>query len=227
MEHPLDRPVWNSLHDRLGHLAIGGGPAVGFDRACEHFIAGADRSPATLAALTALVPPGEDASYVERDLWPLPTGARLVQQAVIMQMVAEDGIDRSEAGFPFDELGDPEGPDMLELATLCRPGPFFARTHALGGFIGVRDEAGRLIAMAGERFKIGRFTEVSAVCTHPDARGRGLARGLMRVVAGRIVARGETPFLHCYRENGGAVALYESLGFRERADINYTIFERT
>ncbi len=226
MTHPLDRPVWNSLHSRLSHLAIGEGVAMGFERGCEHFIAGADRSFETLAALAQLVPREEDASYVEREEWPIPPGCRLIKAATIMQMVAENGIDGSEAGFDFLELGDPQAPEMLELATLCKPGPFFTRTHALGGFIGVRDDSGRLIAMAGERFKIGRFTEVSAVCTHPDARGRGLARGLMRVVASRIVGRGETPFLHCYRDNEGAVALYESLGFRERTDINYTIFQR-
>jgi hypothetical protein len=128
--------------------------------------------------------------------------------------------------FPFLELSDAEAPDMLELATLCRPGPFFAGTHRLGGFIGVRDEAGRLIAMAGERMHVGSFGEVSAVCTHPDHRGRGLARGLMSVVASRIAARGDTPWLHTYPDNLGAIALYETLGFGRRAEVTYTIFER-
>ena len=147
---------------------------------------------------------------------------RLVKASVLDQMVAEGGIDASDADFPVLELGDADAPEMLALATLCRPGPFFARTHALGGFIGVRDGEGRLIAMAGERYQIGRFTEISAVCTHPDHRGRGLARALMRVVGSRIAARGETPFLHTFPDNAGAIALYQSLGFRRRADIHYT-----
>jgi len=76
---------------------------------------------------------------------------------------------------------------------------------------------GQLAAMAGERMKPDGFTEVSGVCTHPDHRGRGYAGALSRIVAQRIVARGETPFLHAYADNAAAVGLYETLGFRIRA----------
>lgn len=225
MAHPLDRPVWNALHSRQASLARGGESAVGFDRSCANFIAGAEPSPECLAAMAELIPSGSHGSMVEARDWPLPTGTELVGAATIMQMVAER-VDGSEPVFSFLELGDEDAPEMLALATLCRPGPFFARTHALGGFIGVRDEAGRLVAMAGERMKIGPFTEVSAVCTHPDHRGRGLARSLITIVAGRICARGETPWLHTYPDNVGAIALYESLGFRRRAEVTYTIIRR-
>jgi predicted GNAT family acetyltransferase len=74
--------------------------------------------------------------------------------------------------------------------------------------------------------KVPGFTEVSAVCTHPDHRGRGLAGALMRVVAQRILARGDTPFLHSYAANTGAVRLYETLGFRFRAEMRFTIIRR-
>ena len=227
MTHPLDRPVWSALHSRQAHLAIGGDRAVGYERPYAMFIAGADHSEESLAAIADLVPVTGQAALVERDRWPLPPGTRVVADAVIVQMVAEHGIVGPDAGFPFTELGEEDEPDALELATLCRPGPFFARTSALGGFIGVRDAAGRLIAMAGERMKMEAFTEVSAVCTHPDHRGRGLARRLIGVVARRIVERGEIPWLHSYPDNAAALALYESLGFRRRAEVNYTIIERT
>ncbi len=80
--------------------------------------------------------------------------------------------------------------------------------------------------MAGERQKMEGFTEVSGVCTHPDWRGRGYARALMRVVAGRILDRGETAFLHAYASNTGAVALYESLGFSVRTPMTLTVLAR-
>src|SRR3546814_5008255 len=91
------------------------------------------------------------------------------------------------------------------LATLTEPGPFFARTHVLGGFVGVR-EAGRLVAMAGERLKAPGFTEVSGVCTRPGWRGRGFAAELLGLVARRIAARGETPFLHAYADHNATIA---------------------
>jgi len=45
----------------------------------------------------------------------------------------------------------------------------------LGRYFGVI-ENGRLAAMAGERMGMPGFREVSAVCTHPDFLGRGLAQ---------------------------------------------------
>jgi predicted GNAT family acetyltransferase len=104
---------------------------------------------------------------------------------------------------------------MVELASLTKPGPFGTRTHELGTYLGVRVE-GRLAAMAGERLKVPGFTEVSAVCAHPDHTGRGYAAVLMMEVMRGIRSRGETPFLHVREDNLRAIALYERLGFRTR-----------
>jgi len=225
MPHPLDRPVWNALHGHHARFRIGGGIAVGYERGIAMFVAAAQASVEALQAAAALVPPEERGAYVEREAWPLPPGTRLVAAAALMQMVAPS-LDGTKPGLPFLELTEQDAPEMLALATLCRPGPFFAKTHRLGGFIGVRSADGSLVAMAGERMRVDGFGEVSAVCTRPDHRGRGLARGLMLVVARRIAARGETPYLHTYPDNAGAIALYATLGFRRREEVTYTIFQR-
>ena len=115
----------------------------------------------------------------------------------------------------FETLTDADGPEMLALATLTQPGPFFSRTHLLGPFIGIRRE-GVLVAMAGERMTLDGFSEVSGVCTHPDYRGHGYAGALMRAVGRRILDRGDTVFLHARIGHTDTIAFYETLGFRPR-----------
>jgi predicted GNAT family acetyltransferase len=101
---------------------------------------------------------------------------------------------------------------------LTQPGPFRSRTNELGNYLGIR-EAGRLVAMAGERMWIGDCREVSAICTHPDARGRGYARALMARVVNRMLRAGQTPLLHVYSTNSRAIDVYRALGFVRRAEF--------
>jgi hypothetical protein len=223
VSHPLDRPVWTALTTRQSGVAIGDARAWRYSPRINMLGAAADASVESLAALAALAPVDGLLGTVEKDQPPVPPGTSARKRAVLTQML----LDRppvEAAPVDWQPLGDHDAPEMLALATLTEPGPFFACTHRLGDFVGVR-VGGQLVAMAGERMKAPGFTEVSAVCTHPDFRGRGLAGALMRVVIGRILARGETPFLHSYADNGGAIALYESLGFRRRAELVLTILE--
>ena len=150
-----------------------------------------------------------------------PPGLIVLFEEPVRQMIAAR-IPAPDDGDGVIALGNEDAPDMQALAELTQPGPFHARTHELGDFVGVR-ESGKLIAMAGMRMRVPGFTEISAVCTHPDARGRGLAAKLMRIVAGRIAARGEQLFLHVYPHNKAAIAVYEKLGFRHRADVQLTV----
>jgi predicted GNAT family acetyltransferase len=71
--------------------------------------------------------------------------------------------------------------------------------------------------MAGERLRLPGWTEISAVCTDPAYRGRGLATRLVRAVAAGIRERGETPFLHAAASNTQAIRLYEAIGFTLRS----------
>lgn len=223
--HPLDRPVWSALTSRQAHLALGDARALRMAPEFGLFAAAADGSAQSLAALAALVPAqGAVATVGAAEPGPVPGAA--AETHAIWQMTAERLTEAPAPGFAIVPLGEADAARMLALATLTQPGPFFARTHQLGDFVGVKAPDGALLAMAGERLKPIGFTEVSGVCTAPGQRGRGYAGALMRQVAGRILARGEVPFLHAYAHNTGAIALYESLGFTLRREVTMTVLSR-
>jgi ribosomal protein S18 acetylase RimI-like enzyme len=223
MSHPLDHAVWLALTTRQAHLALGDARAWRLDPAYGLFAAAADRSPESLAALAGLVRATGPAAFFESDPPDDVAGLRITRGAPISQWWAP-APRPTEPAFEVVELGDADAAEMLALARLTEPGPFFERTHQLGDFVGVR-EAGRLVAMAGERLKLPGHTEVSAVCTHPEHRGRGYAAGLMSVVMRRIADRGEVAFLHAYDHNTGALKLYERLGYRRRRPVVVSFIE--
>lgn len=121
----------------------------------------------------------------------------------------------------FRVLTAADVPAMLDLVAVTKPGPFFPRTIELGRYLGI-EEDGWMFAMAGERLHLPGYTEISAVCTHPDRRGRGLAAALTDAVAAEILGRGEQPILHVAEGNVNALRLYDRLGFERRTDIVFT-----
>jgi predicted GNAT family acetyltransferase len=121
------------------------------------------------------------------------------------------------------DLGDADVVQMRELVALTEPGPFRPRTHELGGYVGIVEHdarvgsgAPRLLAMAGLRISLPGFTEISAVCTHPDARRRGYAEVVTATVAQRLLDRDVTPMLHVAHTNVNARRVYERMGFTIR-----------
>lgn len=222
--HPLDRPIWEALAHRHADFALGDGLARRYRPDISPFAAARDTSSEAQAALTGLLPAEGALVLLEAGSIAPPPDAIVEKQASGVQMVAQ-ALEPIEPDSRVTALGDADAAEMLALATLTEPGPFLANTHLFGGFIGIRID-GRLAAMAGERLKPVGYCEVSGVCTHPDFRGRGLAGLLSRIVANRIAARGETPFLHAYTSNEGAIRLYESLGFRIRTEVSVLVLRR-
>jgi predicted GNAT family acetyltransferase len=221
----LDRPAWSALMTRWAGIAEGDTRAWRVNRDYGVFGAAADRSPESLHALATLVPEQGELWMVEREAWPAPPGTRFARQAECVQMICDELTAGRALGFEIVELGEGDASAMYDLAMLTKPGPYAAHTNRLGEFIGVKQDA-RLIAMAGERMKMPGLSEVSGVCTHPDHRGQGYAGALMRIVAERMLAKGETPWLHAYASNTGAIALYESLGFRLHGSVTASVLVR-
>lgn len=213
----LDRPIYSALTTRQAHFAIGEPPALRFRPEVEPFIAAADDGPAALAALTALVSPGEQLVMLQAKPTSIPDGLVELSCRDAVQMIATQ-VHPAQPPLGAVPLGEADSAEMQALAEVTAPGPFRAETWRLGGFWGVR-ERGRLIAMAGERLALPGWTELSGVCTHPDARGRGLARALSAWKLHDISSRGEHVFLHAYANNLAAILLYEDLGFTLRSTM--------
>ncbi|MEQ7873241.1 GNAT family N-acetyltransferase [Sphingomonas sp. ASV193] len=226
MTEPLDRPIWHALKGRQAHLAVGTARALRFDPEVEPFVASADDSADALAGVAGLLKDDEDRMlFIQRGAPPLPPGTREVERGLGVQLVV-DGFAPTPPPPGVIALTESDVPAMIALAALTEPGPFRKRTHTLGQFWGVKDSDGRLLAMAGERMKLAGMSEISGVCTHPGARGRGLAAMLSRHVGSEICRRGEAPFLHAWAGNEGAIRLYRRLGFRIRGEVGTLLVAR-
>jgi ribosomal protein S18 acetylase RimI-like enzyme len=226
--HPLDNVAWRSLTTRHAAVAVGNDQARRFIPEISTIGAVLEPNDRGFESLGKLVKSGESVNLAlkqpyegSRPEWTLTRGT------LMPQMVYEGNGSALSAHAPADleifkhivELRADDEEEMVELTSLTKPGPFARRTHELGRYTGIRRD-GKLVAMAGERMKVPGYTEVSAICTHPDHTGRGYARILTTEIVRGILERGETPFLHVRHDNARAIALYERLGFRVRV-VNY------
>ncbi|MFD0151754.1 GNAT family N-acetyltransferase [Streptomyces sp. NPDC055721] len=218
----LDDPVGASLRGRRAHLARRVGRAVTYLPDVSTFAAvSTDPDPVRWADLTELLGRGEFADMFSCPVLP-PSDWEPVFVLEGRQMIRPGGL-AGEVDDGVVVLGADSVPEMLDLVERTRPGPFWSRTPELGTYLGIR-EKGTLVAMAGERLRPPGWTEISAVCTAPEARGQGHAARLVGALAARIEARGEGPFLHVAEANTGAIALYEKLGFVTRKHVTFRGF---
>ncbi|WP_405495809.1 GNAT family N-acetyltransferase [Nocardia sp. NBC_00511] len=218
--HPLDDPVRESLRGQHSRFAQWVGRIGRYDPEVARFIG----HPRTFADrdwddLATVLGPGGATALRGLDFVP-PADWTVLDSFGSVQM---DGSALRVAADPeLEILTAADVPEILALIARTDPGPFTARTIELGTYLGVRVD-GRLVAMSGERMHPPGWTEISAVCTDAEFRGRGYASRLIRAVGAGIRARGEIPFLHARAENTTAISLYETLGFtiRKRSGLTF------
>jgi GNAT superfamily N-acetyltransferase len=228
----LDQPMWNALTTAQSSFALGDGLARAYQPAIGPLSGLAEQTPAAYDALHRLAAPnGVQVLFLHEP--PVPrAGWTLIRGGLIDQMVHANREQRAPIDASFEspaatmrQLAAADVPAMVELATLTEPGPFRDRTHELGIFYGIF-EKDRLLSMAGQRMRVPGYVEVSAVCTHPDARGRGYARILMSAVMKQILDSGDTPFLHTFADNYAAIRVYHSLGFEKRLTFHLAVLKK-
>jgi predicted GNAT family acetyltransferase len=215
----LDNAVYASLTGPHAHLARRRGRAVRYLGEVSPFAALPDEPGIDdwndLADLADLADTPEGVVLTTYAAEAPPNWTALIRIPVIQMIDA--GVE-ARPDSDLVRLSDDDVPEMLELVEETKPGPFAPRTIDMGSYVGLR-QAGRLIAIAGERLHPPGWTEISAVCTAPEHRGRGLATRLMQAVAHGIRDRGETPFLHVASSNTKAISLYEAMGYVPRASF--------
>jgi GNAT superfamily N-acetyltransferase len=221
----LDNVIWSALNTSQAHLGAGHGGARKFHKEVSPLGGFSEPNHEAYDSLSNLVGAGERVGlFLETDPQP---GAdwTIIASIPLLQMLHQDGASPAPIGdslHVFHQLGEADVPEMLALTKLTKPGPFSTRTREMGDYFGIRKN-GALVALAGERLRLPGFTEISAVCTHPEHLGHGYAGRLIALLLGRIRGRGEQAFLHVREDNTRAVQLYERMGFRKRVLRKYAL----
>jgi ribosomal protein S18 acetylase RimI-like enzyme len=218
--HLLDNPMYNALLTEHAAFALGTGLARRFPAEIAPFAGLAAGGELDLLDLYA---PGETAILLGNQPASFD-GWEVQKEFDVLQLVHATSPSTSEpSGVRL--LSDQDVTAMLALTAIAYPSYFRARTPRLGEYCGVFDGPS-LIAMAGIRMRLSGFEEISAICTHPDHRGRGLGAAVTRFMVNEIRRRGHTPFLHTESDNP-AQQMYRKLGFEVRTSLPVKVLARS
>lgn len=218
---PLDNPVWHALGGPQQEFAVRRPFARRFDPEMAPFFAIEEPSDKAYRDIGDMLGKSPEARLFRPEQEPAPPGWNKSFEKPIVQMILPPSVALKPATSSVIELGVGDVNAMRDLAARAEPGPFGSRTHELGMFLGIHD-GDRLVAMAGERFRLPGLIEISAVAVDPEYRGRGYGRALTEALAMRIRAAGQMPFLHVFPDNKAAFALYRKMGFAQRTTLVVT-----
>jgi GNAT superfamily N-acetyltransferase len=222
MDKALDNPAWSALTTTQIDFALGTAAAKRYKPGILPFVGLETPDARAVAELDPLIEPGE-AFYIIGEMPPLPAHWNLELALPCAQLLAPADLHgMPQPQEPILHLGEADKDEMFRLITSIQPGYYHPDTRQLGDYYGIRLK-GRLIAMAGERMRFTGFSELSAICTHPDYTGHGYAQQLIAWLCRRQTAMGIRTFLHVALSNERALRLYIHLGFRHRRDI---VFQR-
>ncbi len=225
MNDLLQNPVYHALLTGDKHLSFGNEQVKYFDAEVSPYVGFAEDYTNGFADLYELLPTGRRILYAKPTAIAIPQGWQLQHEIKGLQFIYEGG-NMMEGDFAnIVPLTTEHVDEMIELVKLTKPGPFGKRTIDFGSYHGIFDND-KLVAMTGQRLHTGNYTELSAVCTHPDHLGKGYASVLMQHQLQIILNNRQQPFLHVRDDNDRAIAVYERLGFVVSRTMNFYFLKK-
>ncbi|MER7585817.1 GNAT family N-acetyltransferase, partial [Kitasatospora sp. NPDC097691] len=140
----------------------------------------------------------------------------------LLRMLLTDGLPDADVDHGAEPLTTDDLPAVRALLAESYPEAWFDPRMLSGGdYVGVRRD-GRLLAVAGVHVHspVQRVAVLGNVTTHPDARGRGLARACVTALCRHLAATTDHLGLNVRTDNAPAIRLYERLGFTTVATYN-------
>ena len=225
MQEILNNPVYESLVNGDRHLGGGKGKVRYFEEEVSPFAGFETGYENGFSDLYDQLPPGRKILYATRKNLTEPQSWKLMHEIKGLQFVLEKPVFKSPVAHNLVPLSDQHIPEMVALATLTKPGPFSTRTIEFGNYFGIFENE-KLVAMTGQRLHVQNYTEISAVCTHPEHLGKGYAYALMQHQVNLILKNNQVPFLHVRADNSRAIEIYERIGFKENGGMNFYFLSR-
>ena len=216
----LYNPVFNALSTGDAALSYGTVDVKYFDSIVSPFIGIRSGYEKGFDELYEMLPAGRRILYATPAHIPEPEQWQLIEKVEGIQMVFRGDSCELSAGMQPVPLTREHVDAMISLAHLTRPGPFDKGTIFFGSYHGFFD-GDQLIAMTGQRLHPHPYSEVSAVCTHPDYLRKGYAEALVRHQSRHILADDQIPFLHVRANNVRAISLYERIGYTFSQPMNF------
>lgn len=208
----LQNPVFNALSTGDKQLSFGTAHVKYFDAEVSPYAGFPEEYEHGFAELHDLLPEGRRILFARPTPFVIPEGWQLQHEIKGLQFVYEGGKSITGDFSNIVPLTTAHVEEMIELVKLTKPGPFDKRTIEFGFYHGIFVD-GQLAAMTGQRLHVEQYTEISAVCTHPDHLGKGYASALMQHQLQIILNNNQIPYLHVRADNDRAIAVYERLGF--------------
>jgi ribosomal protein S18 acetylase RimI-like enzyme len=225
VDYQLDNPVFYALLSGDAHFGYGTEEVKYFDEQVSPFAGFSEDYVNGFDDLYWALPSGLIILYATRIPIKEPKSWQLLHEIKGLQFLYTAEQNANQDGARLVPLNKENVEEMVRLAELTKPGPFGMRTIEFGHYFGIF-ENGHLAAMAGQRLHLAHYTEISAVCTHPDHLGKGFAASLTQYQVNLIRSQNKIPFLHVRADNSRAITLYERLGFTQNGPMNFYVLKR-